>query len=63
MVFDDDDNNDENNFLNFILVYELNIQIQIYMVIGNLYSAGLITGISSEKMNDYVNNEKRNGER
>ena len=36
-------------FLNFILIYKLNIQIQISLVIGNLYSADLITGISSIK--------------
>ena len=36
-------------FLNFILIYKLNIQIQISLVIGNLYSADLITGISSMK--------------
>ena len=40
-------------FLNFILIYKLNIQIQISLVIGNLYSADLITGISSiKKMNE-----------
>ena len=40
-------------FLNFILIYKLNIQIQISLVIGNLYSADLITGISSiTKMNE-----------
>ena len=33
-------------FLNFILIYKLNIQIQISLVIGKLYSADLITGIS-----------------
>ena len=36
-------------FLYFILIYKLNIQIQISLLIGNLYSAGLITGISSVK--------------
>ena len=36
-------------FLNFILIYKLNIRIQISLVIGNLYSADLITGISSIK--------------
>ena len=30
---------------NFILIYKLNIQIQISLIIGNLYSADLITGI------------------
>ena len=40
-------------FLNFILIYKLNIQIQISLVIGNLYLADLITGISSiKKMNE-----------
>ena len=44
---------DDNFFLNFILIYKLNIQIQISLVIGNLYSADLITGISSiKKMNE-----------
>ena len=33
-------------FWNFILIYKLNIQIQISLIIGNLYSADLITGIS-----------------
>ena len=44
-------NNNDNNFLflNFILIYKLNIQIQISLIIGNLYSADLITGISSMK--------------
>ena len=41
-----------NNFLNFIFVYKLNIQIQISLIIGNLCSAGPITGTSSEKMNE-----------
>ena len=50
---------DNDFFLNFILVYKLNIQIQISLVIGNLYEAGLITGVSSEKMNEKVNNESR----
>ena len=36
-------------FLNFILIYKLNIQIQISLIIGNLYSADLIIGISSLK--------------
>ena len=35
-------------FKNFILIYLLNIQIQVSLIIGNLYSADLITGISSE---------------
>ena len=40
-------------FKNFIFIYRLNIQIQISLVIGNLYSADLITGISSiKKMNE-----------
>ena len=40
-------------FLNFILIYKLNIKIQISLGIGNLYSADLITGISSiKKMNE-----------
>ena len=43
-------------FLNFILIYKLNIQIQISLVIGNLYSADLITGISSIKKNSNDNN-------
>ena len=34
---------------NFILIYKLNIQIQISLMMGNLYLAGLITGISSGK--------------
>ena len=33
--------------LNFTLKYKLNIQISL--IIGNLYSASLITGISSVK--------------
>ena len=40
------------------MIYKLNIQIQISLVIGNLYSADLITGISSIKkklMNKYNN--------
>ena len=36
-------------FLNLILTYKLNIQIQISLMIGNLHSADLITGISSIK--------------
>ena len=36
-------------FLNLILIFKLNTQIQISLMIGNLYSAGLITGISSVK--------------
>ena len=40
-------------FLNFILIYKLNIQMQTSLMIGNLYSADLITGISStKKMNE-----------
>ena len=40
-------------FKTSILIYKLNIQIQISLVIGNLYSADLITGISSiKKMNE-----------
>ena len=50
-------NNNSNNlllllfssFINFILIYKLNIHIQISLIIGNLYSAGLITAISSIK--------------
>ena len=38
-----------NFFLNFILIYELNIKMQISLIIGNLYSANLITGIFSIK--------------
>ena len=33
----------------FILIQRLYVQIQISLIIGNLYSADLITGISSEK--------------
>ena len=41
------------SFLNFILIYKLNIQIQISLIIGTLYSADLITGISSiKKLNE-----------
>ena len=36
-------------FLNFILMYKLKIRIPISLIIGSLYSAGLIKGISSEK--------------
>ena len=37
----------------FIVIYKQNIQIQISLIIGNLYSADLITGISSiKKMNE-----------
>ena len=59
---DKDDNNDheydniynENDDKNFSLKFHFDIcrigmQIQISPLIGNLYSAGLITGISSEK--------------
>ena len=48
------------------MIYKLNIQIQISLVIGNLYSADLITGISSIKkklMNNFTNkmtNRKKN---
>ena len=35
--------------MDFILIYRLNMQMQISLIIGNLYSACLITGISSEK--------------
>ena len=43
----------DNFFLNLILIYKLNMQIQISLIIGNLYSADLITGISSmKKMNE-----------
>ena len=38
------------------MIYKLNIQIQISLVIGNLYSADLITGISSIKNNNNNNN-------
>ena len=44
--------NDNNFFLNFILIYKINKQIQISLIIGNLYLADLITGISSIKMNE-----------
>ena len=43
-------------FLNFILIYKLNIQIQISLVIGNLYSADPISGISSIKKKKKKNN-------
>ena len=36
-------------FLNLIVIYLLNIQIQISLMIDNLYPTGLITGISSGK--------------
>ena len=36
-------------FLNFIMIYKLNIQMQISLIIGTLYSADLITVISSIK--------------
>ena len=39
-------------FLNFILMYRLNIQIQVSLILGGLYSVGLITGISSGKNKD-----------
>ena len=44
-------------FLNFILIYKLNIQIQVSLIIGNLYSDNIVTGISSIKkgMNEYNN--------
>ena len=37
-------------FPNFILIYKQNIQIQISLIVDNLYSADLITGISSLKI-------------
>ena len=40
------------NFLNFILMDKLNIQIQISLMMGDLYSAGLVTGILVERMNE-----------
>ena len=40
-------NNNDNK--NFILIYKLNIKRQISLIIGNLFSADLITGISSIK--------------
>ena len=36
-------------FENLILIYKLSIQMQISLMIGNLYSADLITCVSSEK--------------
>ena len=48
-------------FLNFILIYKLNVQIQISVMIGNLYSVDLITGFSGtknwvkEKINEMTN--------
>ena len=36
-------------FQNFLLIYKLNIPIQISLIIGYLYSVDLITGISSIK--------------
>ena len=47
------DNSDIENgkimmIINSILVYKLKIQIQISLIIGNLYSAGLIICISTE---------------
>ena len=46
-------------FLNFILMYKLKVQIQISLIIGHLYSANLITGISSmeEIMNGWKDDE------
>ena len=45
------------------LKLHFDIQRQISLIKGNLHSAGLITGISSEKekekMNEYVYNENR----
>ena len=38
--------------LNFILIYKLHMQMQISLIIGNLYSADLITGISSISKNE-----------
>ena len=37
-------------FFKFTLIYKSNIQIQISLIIGNLYSTGLIAGISNKKM-------------
>ena len=50
MIAHQDKNNKTNHFFkSLILIYQLNIQIQIFLIIGNLYSADLITGISSIK--------------
>ena len=40
---------DSKTIENFILIYKLSIKVQISLIIGNFCSAGLITGISSEK--------------
>ena len=41
--------NGKDFFQNFILIYKLNVKAQSSQMIDNLYSAGLIAGISSEK--------------
>ena len=37
------------SFLKLHLICKVNIQIKIFLIIGNLYSTGLLTGVSNMK--------------
>ena len=53
-------NNINNFFLNFD-IYKLNIQIQISLMIGNLYLAGLITDNIKIKETSYIYEQASGG--
>ena len=52
----------DENVLN-LFIYKLNIQIQISLMIGNLYLAGLITDNFIEKIETYYIYERANAQK